>query len=283
MRVAVVTGASSGIGYAIVKELADHGDFQIYACARRTKPILELSSLYSPRVVIPYELDISKPAEIVSFRDYLMAQHHVGGIDILYNNAGVACSVPALDVTNDIVTDCFQVNVFGHVNMTRELSPLVIQCKGTIAFTGSIAAILPVPFITVYSASKAAIHQYARTLHLEMKPLGVRVINFVTGAVATDIGDPRPVLEDSLYNTPEGLRSFHSRDNAVKNGTAPSVYAKQVVHDILDHLTSAPDIYRGRFVTVARILVSILPIKLLSWLFFTMARMGSISPGSKSK
>lgn len=249
-KIAVVTGASSGIGYAITKELAAHG-YKVYACARRIEPMEALRKEFEPGVVIPYHLDVTQEKEILELKSKLASELPYRKLDLLYNNAGQSCTFPATDVTNDMVEQCFKVNVFSHVNMCRELSQFLINAKGTIVFTGSIAGIGIFPFSSIYAASKAAIHQYARDLHLEMKPLGVRVINAVTGGVSTDIADKRPLPASSMFNFKEGIECFQNRQLMAKKNSpmTAETYAKKLVKDILSDRDPV-DVYRGTFATI---------------------------------
>lgn len=262
--IAVVTGASSGIGYAVSRELVSKG-YKVYACARRTDPIEPLAQEF-PQLIIPLALDISQESEIVELKARLGRELPEQKLDLLYNNAGQSCTFPALDVTNDAVEQCFKVNVFGHINMCRELSPFLINAKGTIVFTGSAAGIISFPFGSVYSATKAAIHSFARGLHLELKPFGVRVINAITGGVDTNIADTRPLSESSIYNFPAGREAFENRQlMAKKNHPMPAEeYARLLVDDILSKKDPV-DVYRGSMSTFLRYVAQFVPFWLLEF------------------
>ena len=99
-----------------------------------------------------------------------------GYLDVLYNNAGIAIGQPAIEIPEDKLNWIFQVNVIGHINMTKHFAPLVIKSKGSIIFTSSVAARVPLSWISAYSATKAAIDAYAKTLHGEMEPFGLKFI-----------------------------------------------------------------------------------------------------------
>lgn len=81
------------------------------------------------------------------------------------------------DVTDKQVGQCFQVNIFGPMRMTREFVPLLINAKGVIGFTSSVAGVNPITFQSTYTSTKAAIDLYASVLRVEMNPFGVKVIN----------------------------------------------------------------------------------------------------------
>lgn len=280
MSIAVVTGASSGIGYSLTDELAANG-FIVYACARRLEPINDLKDRHGPEKIKPYQIDISNNEEIVTFRQFLESELQNGKVDLLYNNAGQACSFATLDVTDRIMEDCFKVNVFGHINITRELSKLIINAKGTIVFTGSIAGIVSFPFMTTYSATKAAIHQYARGLHLEMKPFEVRVINAITGGVETAIAEKRPMPSNSLFNFPEGLEAFKARSKKVQKMSS-SQYAKQMVKVIMNS-NDPVDVYKGSFAMIARVLALFVPMWVLNKLLYKFNKLDKVESSIKQK
>jgi 1-acylglycerone phosphate reductase len=127
------------------------------------------------------------------------------------------------------VEETFATNLFGVMRMCQSFAPLLIAAKGTIIQIGSIAAIMPYVFGSVYNASKAALHQYSNTLRVELKPFGVKVITVVTGGVKSNIANTeRQLPEGSLYvpiNSEYQRRLKHSQEVGVAN----EAYARYVV------------------------------------------------------
>ncbi|QBM85730.1 1-acylglycerone phosphate reductase [Metschnikowia aff. pulcherrima] len=242
-KVALVTGASSGIGFATAIEFAKRG-YKTYACARRLEPMLPLKE----NGVIIVTCDVTLTESVTSLRDQISSEND-GFLDVLFNNAGQLCSFPALDVTDENVAQCFQVNVFAPIRLTREFAALLIKAKGTVGFTGSVAGYVPFPFSSIYSATKSAIHLYAATLRLEFQPFGVKVLNFVTGGVKTNIADTRDLPEDSWFRVPGIEEAFiERREMAKRNNPMPvEKYALQVVNDF-EHqsLGGKLNLYRGK-------------------------------------
>ncbi|ODV77025.1 NADPH-dependent 1-acyldihydroxyacetone phosphate reductase [Suhomyces tanzawaensis NRRL Y-17324] len=237
-KVAVVTGASSGIGYATSIEFAKRG-YKVFAGARRVEPMEPLRE----HGVIPIQLDITL-SESVREAKRLILQHNNGEeyVDFLFNNAGQSCSFAALDVTDELMKQCYDVNVLGQVRMVREFSPWLINSKGVIGFTSSITGYLPFPWSSMYCSSKAALTHYAACLRLELKPFDVKVINFVTGGVKTNVADTRPLPTDSIYNVPGMQESLLERAQ-MSNRNNPmdaGVYAQQIVTDFEDATLSGP-------------------------------------------
>ncbi|SCU84639.1 LAMI_0C08306g1_1 [Lachancea mirantina] len=266
-KTALITGASSGIGFEATKQLADKG-YKIYAAARRLTLLESLEAKY-PGQVIAVELDVSDPEQIVALRERFAAELPDQKLDLLYNNAGQSCTFAATDATHEIVERAFKVNVFGPMNLCRELSQFLINSGGTIVFTGSVAGLVPFPFGSVYGATKAAIHQYARVLHQEMKCFNVRVINVVTGGVHTDIADKRGVPENSLFNVPEARAALEARREMAKNNHPMSVekYVARVVHDI-ESRRDPVDVYRGRVASLAYWISWLVPYAVLERIVF---------------
>ncbi|EEQ44165.1 NADPH-dependent 1-acyldihydroxyacetone phosphate reductase [Candida albicans WO-1] len=257
-KVALVTGASSGIGYATAIEFAKRG-YKVFAGARRLEPMQKLKDDYG---VIIFKLDVSDLESVKNAKKFIESETGADYLDFLYNNAGQSCTFPATDVTDAQMKQCFEVNVFGAIRTVRELVPLIINAQGVIGFTGSVSGIIPFPFSCIYSASKAAIHQYAATLRLEMKPFGVKVINIVTGGVKTDIEDKRDLPESSIYNVPGIKEAFNERRQmAARNKPMPAeVYAKKVVTDFESaNLGGALNIYRGTMSTFLSFVLTFVP------------------------
>lgn len=253
-KYALVTGASSGIGFYTAKELASRG-ITVFACARRLEPMEPLKELG----ITILRCDVTSPDDVKQLKDTI--SHTTNKLDILYNNAGASCTFPAIDVPDSAAAQAFEVNVLAPIRVTREFSKLVINAKGIIVFTGSIAGICPFPFASVYAATKAAIHQYAQVLHLEMKLFDVKVLNLITGGVLTNIADTRPLPEGSLFDIPEGQESMVARRRmaAENHPQDPKVYAKNVVNDILKASPYVIDVYRGSGATIVPTIVNWVP------------------------
>jgi 1-acylglycerone phosphate reductase len=258
-KVALVTGGSSGIGYATAIELAKRG-YKVYAAARRLEPMNELKR----HGIIPVKLDVVDLEDIKHIKE-LIERENDGYLDLLFNNAGQVCNSMAIDVPDEWMKQCFEVNVYGPIRVTRELAPLFIKAKGTVAFTGSVAGIIPFIRASMYSASKAAISSYCEILEIELKPLGVKVVHFYTGAVQTAIADNRTPPQDSYYNVPEMVQSEEERKDAFSKMPV-EVYAKKTIDDIESQtLGGNPHRYRGKSASFAWILSAVLPWSLIEY------------------
>ena len=160
-----------------------------------------------------------------------------------HHETGRNYTVPATDIDLAEVEATFAANVFGVMRMCQAFAPFLIAAKGTIVQIGSIAAIMPYVFGSVYNASKAALHQYSNTLRVELKQFDVKVITVVTGGVKSNIANTERTLpEDSIYVplTQEYARRVkHSQEVGIPN----EQYAKYVVPRVIG--TSRRTVWAG--------------------------------------
>lgn len=275
--IALVTGASSGIGYAISIELAKRG-FKVYAGARRMAQLQKLKDYK----IIPIELDITSLESVQGARDIIALDND--HLDVLFNNAGVIGDGPAMEVSDKDVQYCMEVNFNSQVRVTREFSPLVMKSKGVIAFTGSTAGRVILPFGSVYSASKAALCAYANTLAFEVEPFGVKVVNFITGGVKTSmtVESSKPSLPSGSAYIVNGVDLLRlSRDNLDPSSLMEAeTYATKVVDDIeyaLKGKSFLPGNYfvsfRGGASTTVKILTDYFPRALCAFLFLNLFKL----------
>lgn len=185
-RVAVVTGASKGIGLAITRTLLDEGA-RVVATSRSRTP--ELDALAGDLVHVPADLmDPDAPAEVVA-----RAVEEFGGLDILVNNAGgppPGVTLPRssfFDASDAEWRDVFEFNLFSAVRLMRAAIPLMLERGGgAIVNVSSGNARQPQPVVGDYSAAKAAMTNVSKALSEELGPRGIRVNTISPGPVLTD-------------------------------------------------------------------------------------------------
>ena len=205
-KVALVTGASSGIGAATALKLAANG-VKVGLAARRLDKLRALASQIRDAggQATPLEMDVVEPASVNAGVDRLVAAY--GGIDILFNNAGL---MPASDVETLKVDEWHRmvdVNIKGVLNSTAAALPHLKQRGGGhIVNTSSIAGRKVFPGLTVYCATKHAIAAFSEGLRLELAPKhGIRVTCIQPGAVDTELFEH---ISDAGYRQQmEGLRA----------------------------------------------------------------------------
>ncbi len=166
-RIALVTGASSGIGEATAKRLALAG-YKVYGTSRRGAPAGERSFEMLPLDVTRDESVEAAVAKVIRLE---------GRIDLLVNNAGFS-TAPAGAEESSIAQarSIFDTNFFGLVRMTRAVVPhMRHQGGGRIINIGSVFGFLPMPYMALYAATKHAVEGYSESLDHELRTMGIRV------------------------------------------------------------------------------------------------------------
>jgi 3-oxoacyl-[acyl-carrier protein] reductase len=185
-KVAVVTGASKGIGAGIAKKFASEGASVVvnYASARQDadRVVDEISKRGGKAIAV--QTNVAKKPEIE--RLFAEAEKAFGKIDVLVNNAGVYEFVPLEEVTEAQFHRMFDVNVLGMLLATQEALKHFNSAGGSVINIGSLAGSLTPPTGVVYNATKAAVDAITRTLAKELGPRKIRVNAINPGMVITD-------------------------------------------------------------------------------------------------
>src|SRR6266436_873857 len=185
-KVAVVTGASKGIGAGIAKEFAAEGAEVVvnYATSKTDadKVIDEITKRGGKAVAL--QGSVAKKAEVE--RLFAAAEKAFGKIDIVVNNAGVYEFVPLEEVTEQQFHRMFDTNVLGMLLTTQEALKHFNSEGGSIVNIGSLASSLTPPTAVVYNATKGAVDAITRTLAKELGPRQIRVNSINPGMVVTE-------------------------------------------------------------------------------------------------
>jgi len=185
-KVAVVTGASKGIGAAIAKNYAAEGASVVvnYASSRADadKVVAEIASKGGKAVAIGG--DVAKSADVKAL--FEAAGKAFGKIDVLVNNAGVYEFAPIEDVTETSFHRQFNINVLGPLLATQEALKLFPAHGGAVINVSSVVAFSPVPGSAVYSATKGALDTITRALALELGARNIRVTSLNPGLTETE-------------------------------------------------------------------------------------------------
>ncbi len=179
----LVTGASSGIGLAITRDLTSRG-VPVIATIRGAEARARL--LASVPAALPIELDITH-AEHVAALPAAVQAHSPQGLAAVVNNAGLAVVGPLECVPSAELRRQFEVNVIGQMAITQALLPQIRASRGRFVFIGSIAGRIASPFAGPYCASKFALRALADSLRVEVAEQGVRVILIEPGAFGSRI------------------------------------------------------------------------------------------------
>ena len=192
MKIAIVTGGSSGIGKAACATLAEK-DCKVYELSRHEQP--------ERKNIVHVNCDISVPEQVEDAVAKVMEAE--GRIDILINNAGFGIS-GAIEFTSDAdVKKQFEVNFFGMDKMCRTVVPIMRkQGSGRIVNLSSVAGPVAIPFQAYYSATKAAIAHYTYALLNEVRPFGIEVVAILPGDIHTGFTAAREksIEGDKEYN-----------------------------------------------------------------------------------
>ncbi|MDF1654177.1 MAG: SDR family NAD(P)-dependent oxidoreductase [Coxiellaceae bacterium] len=177
----LITGCSSGIGLACVKQLLDRGE-NVFATARKPEDLDKLKALGATAI----HMELSNEDSIQACMKQVIEQGD-GKIDVLINNAGAAVPGAVEDLSTSALHRQFQINVFGTMELTRLVIPYMRdQRRGRIIFVSSILAILTMQCRGAYSASKHALESFVRAMRMELKDTPIKVISFRPGAIRTE-------------------------------------------------------------------------------------------------
>ena len=181
-RVAVVTGASSGIGEATARGLREAGFFVVVG-ARRQDRVMAIAQELGGRGL---PLDVRDPASIEAFRAAIAAEF--GQVEILVNNAGLAAGLaPLAEGNDDDWVQMMETNVLGLLRVTKAMLPLLRKApRAHIVNLGSVAGFEVYPGGVGYTASKHAVRAITRTLRLELMGEPIRVTEIEPGMVETE-------------------------------------------------------------------------------------------------
>jgi NAD(P)-dependent dehydrogenase (short-subunit alcohol dehydrogenase family) len=165
--VALVTGASSGIGESTAKRLALAG-YKVYGTSRREGPPVQRSFEMLP-------LDVTRDESVEAAVTKVIRQD--GRIDLLVNNAGFSVAPAGAEESSiEQAQSIFETNFFGIVRMTRAVVPhMRRQGAGRIINIGSVLGFLPAPYMALYAATKHAVEGYSESLDHELRTKGIRV------------------------------------------------------------------------------------------------------------
>lgn len=227
-KVVLITGASSGIGSASAKMLAENGH-KVYAAARSADKMESLKK-YG---VIPIKMDITKHEEVKAAINFVMEEE--SRIDVLFNNAGFGLYGPLEKVPLEDARYQFDVNLFGLADVTKLVLPIMREQKcGLIINTSSVGGKIYTPGGAWYHATKHALEGWSDVLRMETKRFGIDVVILEPGLINTgflDVLSQRGTkyLDDDNYSEMMDKVNESSKKLYGQNGSHPDVIAKVVL------------------------------------------------------
>lgn len=196
----LITGAGGGLGMALTRNLFGKAA-RIVLSDRSSESVSMASSAFDQSdAILSIPADLSVPGEARRLAaDVITA---VGHIDVIINNAGVGYHALMEEAAEDKVRSIFEVNAFSPIALVKALLPsMKYEGSGIVINILSCAGFIPAPTTGVYGASKAAFSTMARTMRLELEPMGIKVFNFYPGPIATSFNEnaERENLRSGVY------------------------------------------------------------------------------------
>lgn len=233
--IALVTGASSGIGRAVALVLADQGA-HVLVHGRDSERVTEVADLTGGT---PLVAELSDPRQ----RERLVAQavQARGRVDVLVANAGIGWAGPFTEMTADDVQRMLDVDLLAAIDLTRLLLPGMVERRsGALCFVSSVAGRTAVAGEAVYAAAKAGVDAFAASLRVEARRSGVQVGVVVPGVV----------------DTPFFARRGRPYDRTVPRPVAPQVVAAAVVRCLVD---GSAEVWAPRWLRMAPVVRAVAP------------------------
>lgn len=181
-KTAVVTGGGSGIGFGAAKRFVDEGAF-VYIFGRRQKTLDAALEQLGPNARAVGG-SVTDPADLNRLYETVKAER--GGLDILLANAGTGAFAPLGEITTEHYDRIFDLNVKGLVFTVQKALPLMGE-GASIILTGSSTGVMGTPAFSIYSATKAAVRNLARSWALDLKGTGIRVNVLSPGPTTTEL------------------------------------------------------------------------------------------------
>jgi dehydrogenase/reductase SDR family protein 7B len=253
-KVAWITGASSGIGEALVYQFVELGA-KVIASSNKSEELERVKKSCGDKslMVTCVPFDLSDTGNIENIVEQQINEN--GGIDYLLNIGGISQRAKIVETPLWLDRKIFEINYFGTIALTKAILPYMIMKKsGYIAVTSSITGRFGFPMRSAYSASKQALHGFLETLFLECKKDNIKASVIIPGRVRTEIS----------FHALTGNGSEHGKlDPGQAAGLSPEKAAKKIVRGIMKN---------KREILVGKSELAMLYIRrICPWLFFRIA------------
>jgi len=216
---ALVTGASSGIGEAIARELGGAG-VALVLVARREDRLREIADAYPGSEVVAADLTTAEGRSLVEAR--LAATE--APVDLLVNNAGFGTSGAFAALDADRLQREIELNVTALTRLTRAALPRMVEARrGWVLNVASVVAFQPAPYLNVYAATKAYVQSFSDGLHEELRGIGVVVTSLCPGLTRTEF---QSVSNTDHYTKQYPAMAWLTAERVAKDGLADCVKGK---------------------------------------------------------
>lgn len=268
-RSILITGCSSGIGLYTAEALKKRG-WRVFAAARKTADVEKLNAAGLEGV----PLDLTDSGSIQRAVQQVLAATG-GTLDALFNNAGVLIAGAIEDLSRDLIRKQFETNVFGPMELIRQLLPVMRkQGHGRIIQNSSILGVMTMPYYGTYNASKHALEGFTLTLRQECRGTNIQVSLLNPGPIVSELRDnAHKIYQETLAGQESSHRAAYSRLEKVyfsKNHSSRKIQQspEAVVKKLLLALESKhpkAHYYVGWPAQLLAILKKILPERLFEW------------------
>jgi NAD(P)-dependent dehydrogenase (short-subunit alcohol dehydrogenase family) len=258
MKRIFITGASSGIGLATAKLLAERGD-KVWGTSRDIARLPQLPHLYPVRLELG-DLDSLGQSFAAALKD-------AGHFDVVINNAGSGHFGPAEFLSPEGVHAQFQTVVFAHIELCRlALASMRALGSGRIINVTSLASRLPVPFMGAYNAAKAAMASFTMSLQLELAGSAIRLIDVQPGDIRTDFNDAIARNDGDPLYAARVAQAWRVVDRNMKAAPKPELVARRIAK-LIDTANPPPRVtVGGSFqAIVAPLVFGVLPQRMRIW------------------
>ena len=270
-EIAIVTGASTGIGAATARELARLG-FHVLAGVRRDR---DADAIRAPGIE-PLIIDVTHPDHIQALATRVHGDPQRRAVRALVNNAAIQVNVPVEAFAIDEWRRMFEVNLFGQIAVTQALLPALIRSKGRVVNISSVGGKIAMAAYGPYAGTKFALEAVSDSLRRELAPLGVRVVVVEPGAVRTEmLGRAMAIAHERASTmTPEQSQRYGGLMYAIAaqaessaRSSLPAEAAAKVIAKAVTALKPRTRYTVGRDAALITCLARILPDRILDHLF----------------
>lgn len=237
-RVAVVTGASSGIGYETSLTLARNG-FHTYATMRnlqKSKSITEIANTEKLSLQV-VQLDVTDDGSVKDTINRIVAEKK--RIEVLVNNAGYGLFGSLEDMSVEEIKKQFETNFFGVIRVTKQVLPVMReQNSGIIVNVSSVGGRIGLPVLSAYHSTKFALEGLSESILYEVEPFGIRVVIIEPGVVRTNIMNSSTTAKKALdpkspyFKLMQKVKN-HFKSNMENEPFSPEEVAKVILQAVM--------------------------------------------------